>query len=51
MGFKEELMDSLDSFMEVRMGEKRGMFCQETLLSFLFMFICFVLLLNGGVEG
>ena len=44
-------MDSLDSFMEVRMEGKGMVFCQEILLSSFFMFICFVLLLNGGLEG
>lgn len=44
-------MDSLHSFMEVKMGGKGVVFCQEIWLSFFFMFICFVLLINGGVEG
>lgn len=50
MGFKEDVMDSLDSCVEVRMGGKgSGVLSGNTVI--FVMFICFVLLLNGGIEG
>lgn len=50
MGFKEDVMDSLDSCVEVRMGGKgSGVLSGNTVI--FVMFICFLLLLNGGIEG
>lgn len=49
MGLQGELVDSPDSFLGTGVGDE-GVVPEQETYSF-FMCICFVVLLNSGVEG